>query len=87
MVKHTQTICSQKPTNCLSVFDHCVGLARKGLSNNIIWNSAKNAYYFQVNRATGNGFGKCCVNLCKMQNWSIVMHATRFVKTVLKEVF
>ena len=31
MVKHTQTILRQQPTNCLSVFDHFVGLARKGL--------------------------------------------------------
>ena len=31
MVKHTQTICRQQPTNCLSVFDHFVGLALKGL--------------------------------------------------------
>ena len=32
MVKHTQTI--QKPTNCLSAFDHIVGLALKGLRKN-----------------------------------------------------
>ena len=31
MVKHTQTICQQKSTNCLSVFDDLVGLALKGL--------------------------------------------------------
>ena len=31
MVKHTQTICWQKLTNCLSVFDDFVGLALKGL--------------------------------------------------------
>ena len=31
MVKHTQTIRREKPTNCLSVFDHFVGLAPKGL--------------------------------------------------------
>ena len=31
MVKHTQTIRGQKPTNCLSVFDHFVGLALKEL--------------------------------------------------------
>ena len=31
MVKHTQTICRQKPTNCLSVFDHFVGLTLKRL--------------------------------------------------------
>ena len=31
MVKHTQTICSPFPKNCLIVFDHFEGLARKGL--------------------------------------------------------
>ena len=31
MVKHIQTIRQQKPTNCLSVFDHFVELALKGL--------------------------------------------------------
>ena len=31
-VKHTQTIRRLLPTNCLSVFDHFVGLALKGLS-------------------------------------------------------
>ena len=30
-VKHTYTIRQQKPTNCLSVFDHIVGSALKGL--------------------------------------------------------
>ena len=32
MVKHTQTIRRQQPTNFLSVFDHFVGLALKGLN-------------------------------------------------------
>ena len=32
MVKHTQTIRCKLPTNCLSVFDHFVGLALKGLN-------------------------------------------------------
>ena len=36
MVKHTQIIRRQKPTNCLSVFDHFVGLALKGLKNMLI---------------------------------------------------
>ena len=27
MVEQTQTICQQKPANCLSMFDHFVGLA------------------------------------------------------------
>ena len=30
MVKHTQTIRRQKPTNCLTVLDHFVGLAVVG---------------------------------------------------------
>ena len=34
MVKHAQTIRRQKPTNCLSVFDHFVELALKVLKNN-----------------------------------------------------
>ena len=32
MVKHTQTIRPQEPTNCLNVFDYFVGLALKGLT-------------------------------------------------------
>ena len=32
MVKRTQAIRLQQPTICLSVFDHIVGLALKGLS-------------------------------------------------------
>ena len=31
MVEDTQTICWKKPTNCLSMFDHFVGLALKEL--------------------------------------------------------
>ena len=31
MVRYTQTICRLLPMNCLSVFDHFVGLALKGL--------------------------------------------------------
>ena len=36
MVKHTQTIRRQKPTNCFSVFDHFVGLALKELILTVI---------------------------------------------------
>ena len=32
MVKHTQAMRLQQPTNCLSVFDHFVGLVLKGLN-------------------------------------------------------
>ena len=40
MVKHTQTILWLLPTNCLSVFDHFVGLAIKWL--NFEWTKKKN---------------------------------------------
>ena len=33
MVKHTQTMCRLLLTNCLSVFDHFVGLVLKGLKS------------------------------------------------------
>ena len=33
MVKHTQTICLQKPTKCLSMRDHFAELALKGLTS------------------------------------------------------
>ena len=37
MVKHTQTTCQQQPINCLSVFDHFVGLTLKGLRKIPLW--------------------------------------------------
>ena len=33
MIKHTQTIRRQKPADCLSVFDHFMGLSRRGLNS------------------------------------------------------
>ena len=33
MIKHSQETRRQKPTNCLSVFDHFVGLPLKGLKH------------------------------------------------------
>ena len=33
MVKHSQTTRRQQPTNCLSVFDHFLELALKGLKD------------------------------------------------------
>ena len=36
MVKDTQSIRRQKPTSCLSVFDHFVGLTFKGLTHGLI---------------------------------------------------
>ena len=35
-VKHTQTICRLLLTNCLSVFDHFVGLVPKGVNKQVL---------------------------------------------------
>ena len=46
MVKHTQTSRRLLPTNCLSVFDHFVGLALKGLTLfSILTDSAQDGKY------------------------------------------
>ena len=37
IVKHTQPTGPQGPTNCLSVFDHFVGLTLKGLYSIILY--------------------------------------------------
>ena len=36
IVQHSQTIRRLLPSNCLSVFDHFVGLAPKGLTKRIV---------------------------------------------------
>ena len=38
MVQHNQTIRQKQATNCLSVFDHFVGLTLKGLTVNAVIN-------------------------------------------------
>ena len=45
MVKHTQTIRRQESTNCLSVFDHFVGFALKGLRLEGITHNRKGLSY------------------------------------------
>ena len=51
MVKHTQTICRQQPTNCLSVFDHFVNLALKGLKDNYVQSTERLCISFIVTRS------------------------------------
>ena len=46
MVKHTQIICRLLPTNCLSVFDHFMGLALNELNAN-----ANDNFYVQITGA------------------------------------
>ena len=43
MVKHTKTTRRLLPTHCLSVFDHFVGLALKGIKS--LQNQQKNRKY------------------------------------------
>ena len=44
MIKHTQAIRRQQPTNCLKVFDHFVGLALKGLISMHITEALSNKF-------------------------------------------
>ena len=44
MVKHNQTILRFLPTNCLSVFDHFLGLALKGLKILVFHSQVKVSY-------------------------------------------
>ena len=48
MVKHTQTIRWEKPTNCLSVLDHFVGLAFKWLRSSIDSQECKALQIFNI---------------------------------------
>ena len=52
MVRHTQTIRRLLPTNCLSVFEHFVGLALKGL---------RYLNYFMFFTVGKNGMGEKCL--------------------------
>ena len=47
MAKHTQTIRWQKLRNCLSVFDHFVGLAPKGLTKSGIFGCKRYSVSFK----------------------------------------
>ena len=59
MVKHTQTVCSPFPKNCLIVFDHFEGLARKGLG----WQKAQKRQTIWM-RLYGNlGLVSCIITL------------------------
>ena len=60
MVKHIQTIHWRKPTNCLSVFDHFVGLTFKGLISDVKndcickWVTYKGVFFIQYSNIFWN---------------------------------
>ena len=73
MIKHTPSIRLQQPTNCLSVFEHFMGLALKGLNSGFVstgritftqWvaNSA-NKYLFKVENRNTKKRCKICLKL------------------------
>ena len=53
MVKHTQTIHLLLPTNCLSVFDHFVGLALQGLETSVFLLFLRSVEWDQRNKVRG----------------------------------
>ena len=66
IVKHTQTIHRLSPTNCLSVFDHFVGLALKGLKLNFDKYTYVSLKYIRSGDREYNGYNDC--NICNEYN-------------------
>ena len=72
MVKHSQTIRRQKPTNCLSVFDHFVNLALKGLKFSkftFLWVNYQINYKYtsevtEIKKLSNSGKAYCLEILC-----------------------
>ena len=60
MDKHTQTIRRQQATNWLSLFDHFVGLAFKGLRASVIflWFCISSCFVTMFNSCLATGFSK-----------------------------
>ena len=71
MVKHIQTIRRREATNCLSVFDHFVGLALKGLNKN---NQIKKIF-------------ACCIFCREIANFKIQSNIKFFIVLVFLSVF
>ena len=74
MVKHTQTIRQQKPTNCLSVFDHFWGLPVKGMEVGYL----KSYQIFMMETFCKNSLSKRV-----LQNLSKKLHPRRLKGPVL----
>ena len=74
--QHIQTICQQQPMNCLSVFDHFVGLALKVLINSL----NINRYYWLWN---GRLFA-CSKYLLLFQWHWIILEKLKTLKTLDK---
>ena len=76
MVKHTQTILRLLPRNFLSVFDHFVGLALKGLTLVSNVELMKHALRGVQQKAVLDFFskfnGKICVGICLLKRVSEV---------------
>ena len=65
MVKYSQINCRQKPTNCLSVFYHFLGLALKGLILHI-----RNLSLIFFSRHAGNMVNPLIFKMCMTILWT-----------------
>ena len=89
---NTQTIRRQQPTNCLSVFDHFVGLALKGLDwsvcNYLGW-SYLNLVMFICMHASAKGIAIYRFCLSCLLAWCIIWCPTvsPSLNTVLSEIW
>ena len=86
MVKHTQTIRQQQPTNCLSVFDYFVGLELKGLKVVHIGEVAR--WVFPTNKSNpiwgrDLGFFTNCALKRTFKSW-ILIRSSELKSNVLK---
>ena len=96
MVKHTQTIRRFLPTNCLSVFDHYVGLALKGLNSLInmtsismlkkwnygswIWGRSSRPEVFFKKKVFSEISQNSQENTCPGVSFIITLQASNFIK-------
>ena len=64
MVKHTQTIRRKQPTNCLSVFDHFVGLVLKGIRSNKTVSESLNNYVKKWSKFLKKQIYVCAICYC-----------------------
>ena len=67
MVKNTQRIRRQQPTNCLSVIEHSVGLALKGLKSlddheSVLRNSAEIKGHLEISASASQHRHHCNIN-------------------------
>ena len=90
MVKHTQTIRRQNPTNCLSLFDHFVELMLKGLNDWKIFRQIRNKLKQKIKETeeTKKNFcKKILLSASSKEIWKIIHHILKPSSVILKANF